>query len=266
MAASRGWHLWRDDEEMAKKDDDLALPKHSKHGAQWQAARMPRRTWVKRLAAYALVIMALVYLFDYLGSSSDPYSYPSSRTRVDPDAVEEAYRQRFDSDKVAHVDNVRKEPSHPHQPPSAKPDEEQQTHKSPPEKTKDEEKNGSPKSDNSAAKPLPRYDGPIRYPALASSLRAITATGGASPKNRNILFAAASLKSSSTLLPLACELATERESYVHFIFMGMADVAMKELLEVNGIDKSCPLILHGTSVIYSIQDKHILTLISRCPS
>ncbi|KAF5123638.1 hypothetical protein E5D57_011554 [Metarhizium anisopliae] len=253
MPASRGWHPrhlwppWRHANEISKKDDDLPLPRHSKHGrsygAQWQSARMPRRTWVKRLAAYALVIVFLVYLFNRAHSPSSS-ALPGSRD--DPDAVAAAYKERFDPARTAHVDGAPKKPSPPHQPPPAEVDGQQKGISSPNEYIDEESKEGH-KPDNGRAKSPPKYDGPIRYPALASSLGAIASTGGDSPHNRNVLFAAASLKSVSTLLPMACEMGIERQSYVHFAFIGTADIAMQDLLEVNGIDKTCPLILHVSS-------------------
>ncbi|KID79107.1 hypothetical protein MBR_00419, partial [Metarhizium brunneum ARSEF 3297] len=250
MPASRGWHPrhlwppWRHANEISKKDDDLPLPRHSKHGrsygAQWQSARMPRRTWVKRLAAYALVIVFLVYLFNRAHSPSSS-ALPGSRD--DPDAVAAAYKERFDPARTAHLDGAPKKPSPPHQPPPAEVDGQQKGISSPNESIDEESKEGH-KPDNGRAKSPPKYDGPIRYPALASSLGAIASTGGDSPHNRNVLFAAASLKSVSTLLPMACEMGIERQSYVHFAFIGTADIAMQDLLKVNGIDKTCPLILH----------------------
>ncbi|EFY93420.1 hypothetical protein MAC_00658 [Metarhizium acridum CQMa 102] len=251
MPASRGWHPrhlwppWRHGNEISKKDDDLPLPSHSNrgrsYGTQWQSARMPRRTWVKRLAAYALVIVFLVYLFNRAYS---PSSSALPGNRGDPDAVEAAYKQRFGPAGTAHVDGAPKKPSSPHQPSPAKVDGQQKGISSPKEPIDKGSKEGHNKPDSGRAKPPPKYDGPIRYPALASSLGAIASTGGNSPHNRNVLFAASSLKSSSTLLPMACEMAMEHLSYVHFAFIGTADIAMQDLLEVNGIDKTCPLILH----------------------
>jgi hypothetical protein len=61
---------------------------------------------------------------------------------------------------------------------------------------------------------------------------------------------------------MACEMAMERESYVHFVLMGTADIEMRTLLEVNGIDKTCPLIMHGKIVIRSPSDRTRHHLIS----
>jgi hypothetical protein len=237
------------------------LPKHAKlssHGvAHWQSARAPRRSWVRRLVAYALVIGALIYLFN-LSFSSDPHAASTaSRTGRYDDDIERAYTERLQNARP-------KEPLHPHQPPpppspaNTDTSDQQKEGTEPKQASHDQgKKQDAVGSDAGHAKPRPKYDGPIRYPALASSLRAITATGGASPLNRNVLFAAASLQSASTLLPMACQMATERESYVHFAFMGMSDIEMLALLEVNGIDKTCPLILHGMPARHRAIEKTI---------
>ena len=90
------------------------------------------------------------------------------------------------------------------------------------------------------------YDGPVLFPWLAQSLNAIGSTQGNQPKNRNVLFAAASLKSAATLLPMACQMASVRQNYVHFAFFGRSDIPLKELLKINGVALECPVILHGT--------------------
>lgn len=63
--------------------------------------------------------------------------------------------------------------------------------------------------------------------------------------NKNVLFAAASLKSASLLLPMACQMGDELRNYVHFALIGGSGIGMDELRAVNGIDKSCQVIFHG---------------------
>ncbi|EHK22304.1 uncharacterized protein TRIVIDRAFT_28508 [Trichoderma virens Gv29-8] len=105
---------------------------------------------------------------------------------------------------------------------------------------------GSGKDESKVAAEAPKtYNGPLKLPNLGPSLQAvITDTSGRLPKNRNVLFAAANLQSAALLLPMACQMATERQNYVHFALMSRSDVPMKELLAINGIDKGCPLIVH----------------------
>ncbi|KND93143.1 hypothetical protein TOPH_02199 [Tolypocladium ophioglossoides CBS 100239] len=222
MSSTRGWHvsrLWRDDEEMAKKDDDLNLPKHSKRACgQWQAARAPRRSWVMRLVAYAFVAGLIIFiLFRIVGAGHS--------------AIERLGDDRYVPDIPG-----RYEPPKGQRPPPLEPEVKQ------PSKPKPKPK--IPTGADTSVDQRKDYDGPIRYLELAVSLRSISATGGALTKNRNVLFAAGSVRSAATLLPMACEMAFERENHVHFAFMGRSDVSMKELLKINGIDKTCPLQLH----------------------
>ena len=95
------------------------------------------------------------------------------------------------------------------------------------------------------------YTGPVKLPQLGETLRAIGGTNGGQAKNRNVLFAAASLESASSLLPMACQMAMQRRNYVHFAFMGRSDISMEDLLKLNGIDVTCQLILHDARPDYA---------------
>lgn len=182
--------FWPDDEEMAKKDDDIHAPGHGRQG-QWQAAgRVPRRRFVARIATYAAVAFMVVFVLHRLTStSSDGPSYGRSSSIYPPGLP--------------------------------------------------------PRGGKQAVQPARTYDGPARFPDLPDTLRAIAATGGNMFKNRNVLFAAASLRSAATLLPMACQMAEERQNYVHFALMSRSDIPMGELLKINGIDDSCQVLLHG---------------------
>jgi hypothetical protein len=90
------------------------------------------------------------------------------------------------------------------------------------------------------------YNGPFNLERLSESLQNIRAsTGGGFSSNRNVLFAAASLRSAALVLPLACGMANERHSHVHFALMGGSGVEMEDLKAVNGVDESCEVIFHG---------------------
>lgn len=89
------------------------------------------------------------------------------------------------------------------------------------------------------------YDGPVRFMELAETLHAISGTHGGSTLNKNVLFAASSLRSAGSLLPLACKMGRELRSYVHFALLSRNDIKIEELRAVNGIDKSCEIIFHG---------------------
>lgn len=91
------------------------------------------------------------------------------------------------------------------------------------------------------------YDGPIRFLELAQSLHAIDDTKGASAANKNVLFAASSLRSAAILLPLACQMGKELRAYVHFALMSRSEIPIQGLRSVNGIDGSCQIMFHGMS-------------------
>jgi hypothetical protein len=63
--------------------------------------------------------------------------------------------------------------------------------------------------------------------------------------NKNILFAAANLKSAALLLPMACQMGNELRNYVHFALVGGSGIDIDDLRAVNGIDESCQVIFHG---------------------
>ena len=91
------------------------------------------------------------------------------------------------------------------------------------------------------------YNGPLRFLELAATLRSISNTQGGYMYNKNVLFAAGSLKSIATLLPLACQMGTESRSFVHFAIMSKSDISLADAQKLNGIDTSCKIFFHGTA-------------------
>lgn len=89
------------------------------------------------------------------------------------------------------------------------------------------------------------YNEPVMFLELAESLHAIASTRGGSLTNKNVLFAASSLKSAAALLPVACRMGSELRNYVHFALMSRSEIDMDELRAVNGVDESCHVIFHG---------------------
>lgn len=202
--------LWANDEELAKKDDDLNARQQGPNG-QWQSAvRTPRRRSVARLVAYVFAACLIVFTISRLFGSNG-------------DSVADAYANRITSNDMPHYDAPR--------PPSGG------------------KNDGGGQGMQVEQKKT--YSGPVKLPQLGQSLHAIAGTQGKQTKNRNVLFAAASLKSAATLLPLACQMALERQNYVHFAFMGRSDIALKELVKLNGIDDECQLILHDARPDYT---------------
>jgi hypothetical protein len=97
------------------------------------------------------------------------------------------------------------------------------------------------------------YDGDIFFFKLPLSLHAISRTQGFRRMNRNVLFAASSLKSASVLIPLACEMTkSAANNYVHFAILGRNDLTLDEMLEVNGVDrKECNAYWHDARADYA---------------
>jgi hypothetical protein len=203
--------LFRSEEELGKKDDDHK-PAVPSMRSPWNAAAGGPRRKLKRLAI-VLGLAALVYFF----ISNLPTDVPV-RDRRRP-----VYRPETDA----------KKPPAPGPMPKLK-------------------------SDQTPLRPLPpykpppdtvpppvAYNGPLLFQNLLPTLQGISGTAGSSTVNKNVLFAAASLRSTAMLLPLACQMANELKNYVHFALVGGSDIEMEKLRAVNGIDASCQVIFHG---------------------
>ncbi|KAI1423297.1 hypothetical protein F5Y12DRAFT_786133 [Xylaria sp. FL1777] len=214
-----GWRKMRSffmsDEELGKKDDDHK-PVNSagqRRSPSWQPARGPPRRSLRRMG-----LVFVVALFVYLFVHNIPVLGPDDRMRR-PEYPHSAGRL----------------PPRPDSPP---PD-------------------GVMHPPDPAAQVLApntlvkNFNGPIKFLNLAVSLQAIANTRGSQVNNRNVLFAAASLKSAATLLPMACQMAVGSKSYVHFALLGRSTISMEQLWEINGIDKTCNVIFHDARPDYA---------------
>jgi hypothetical protein len=203
------------EDELGKKDDDHRPTKTSPIRAQWTAATgAPRRKLLKRLAI-VLALAAFVYFF----IRNLPTDLPV-RDRRRP-----VYMPQLDKD----------EPRAPAPIPGAMP------------KLKPDHKPKRPlppRPPSSDEPPSAGYSGPLKFEHLLPSLQAVYSTGGSSAVNRNVLFAAASLKSAALLLPMACNMGLERRNYVHFALVGGSEITMEKLRAVNGIGDHCEIIFH----------------------
>lgn len=95
------------------------------------------------------------------------------------------------------------------------------------------------------------HDGPIKFYKLASSLHSVARLGGQQESNKNVLFAASSLKSASEVIPLACEMARWERNDVHFAIMGRDDMEMQEIKSLNGAVDDCNVHWHDARPDYS---------------
>lgn len=219
-----GPRLFPGDEELGKRDDEYKPGMKSPLGLGivWQQRRasphLPHRRMVKRIALGLLALIALYYFFYNM-----PTDLGQPRTRPN-------YHPGEDTTHNPTVPNTT-----PAKQPAKKP--------------------GSISKPGSGKEPqviLHDFNGPIKFYKLASTLKAVSGTRGSELLNKNILFAAASLKSAATLLPIACEMALQERNYVHFALLGRDDIAMDILQSVNGISKACKIIFHGIFV-----DSHV---------
>jgi hypothetical protein len=195
--------LWASDEELAKRDDDLAARQYQGSNGQWQAAvRTPRRRSVARLVAYIAVAFLVFYALSQTFTTTSTDGEPGG-SNPSPGFNGQRPPGRGSSSTTEQGYNAAL----------------------------------------AVEKPM-TYNGAVKLPSLGQSLHSIAGTNGKQAKNRNVLFAAASLKSASALLPLACQMALERQNYVHFAFMGRSEVPLQDLVKINGIDETCQIILH----------------------
>ncbi|KAH8809070.1 hypothetical protein F5884DRAFT_392646 [Xylogone sp. PMI_703] len=95
------------------------------------------------------------------------------------------------------------------------------------------------------------FNGPIKFYQLASSLRAFGF--GYEANGQNVVFAAASLKSTSILLPLACEMGMKGRNQVHFAIMGRDQISLEMLKDINGIKDECKIYFHDARPDFSVE-------------
>ncbi|KAI1735749.1 hypothetical protein F4680DRAFT_296971 [Xylaria scruposa] len=220
----RGWrkmrNLFMSDEELGKKDDDHKPVKSAgqRLPSSWQPTRVPPRRSLKRIGL-VLAVAVLVYLFVH----NIPVLGPNDRMR-------------------------RPVYSPPHHPPPEHPDTPPPDHVMHPPDPAAQQQQTQPLAIDALER---TFNGPIKYLNLAVSLQAITNTRGSQANNKNVLFAAAGLKSAATLLPMACQMGMELKSHVHFALLGGSSIDMQHLWEINGIDKSCVVFFHDARPNYA---------------
>jgi hypothetical protein len=92
------------------------------------------------------------------------------------------------------------------------------------------------------------FEGPIKFYNLAPTLHLVYALMTNRIENQNVLFAASSLKSVSSMIPLACEMTKRSPNNVHFVIMGRDDLPIDDIKAINGVsDQDCgDLRWHGT--------------------
>jgi len=111
-------------------------------------------------------------------------------------------------------------------------------------------RNKQPSKDKFATKYY--YEGEMNFYELPSSMQSLNRFGGSRIRNQYILFSASSLQSAAVLIPMACEITRRGNNYVHMAFMGRNDLSIQEILEANGVDRSCEVIFHDARPDYAM--------------
>ncbi|RAL00927.1 uncharacterized protein BO80DRAFT_425322 [Aspergillus ibericus CBS 121593] len=205
------------DEELGKKDDDHRVrPSHTQQWRpkQWKPPR-PRRLLLGLVALY------LLYLF----FKNMPTDLPPAPERFNP-AFAQARQAALQLQQQQQLPSLA------------------DTQQGPPDRVKS---NTELNNDH-------YYDGKINFYSLAKSLHRFQGQSSryGKPTNHVVIFAAASLKSVSDLLPLACQMATRKVNEVHFVLMGREDVSIEGIQRVNGLDDaSCPVNWHDARPDYA---------------
>ena len=198
--------IFADDEELGKKDDDHKPGNGVSIPAIWPLWKTPLRVRRRRLA---IALAGLIFLYFFIKHIPTDLG-PANKRGIMKDATA--------GDRLG-------------RPPAA--EQGSSTDQPPPH----------PPGLGSADKHY--YNGPIFLNQLGASLHGIAKTGGHRDNNKNVLFAVSNLKSASELIPIACEMAVWKRTYVHFTLMGREDVPIDVLKEVNRVTEECNIHWHG---------------------
>ncbi|PPJ50308.1 hypothetical protein CBER1_06473 [Cercospora berteroae] len=95
------------------------------------------------------------------------------------------------------------------------------------------------------------YNGVTKFYRLGGSLQKVAKAMGSYHHNRNVLFAAASMKSLANLVPMACEMAEKERNEVQFAVFGRSPLPLDDIQELNGIDGSCGIQWHDARGDYA---------------
>lgn len=200
--------IFAGDEELGKKNDDHRPMNGPAKSTPW-SARKQTTGWQRRRIVYAICALLLVYVF--VKNIPTDLGPRNDRPRYVP------VTQENQGGKL-HPDGGG--------PPRSKP-------KHPASVTEAEEH---------------YHDGPIKFYMLAASLHGVAGLGGQKEINKNVLFAASSLKSASEIIPLACEMGRWERNNVHFAIMGRDDMDVAEVKKLNGAEEDCLVHWHGKMI------------------
>ena len=206
--------IFAGDEELGKKDDDHRPVNGDAKSAPW-SSRKPARGPQWRVQWRKMIYGICGVLFLYLFVQNIPTDLGPNNRRADS----RVYQGPIDGKRPPpYTESVKNQPPRP----TAASEAEEHYH-----------------------------NGPIKFYKLAVSLQAAAKMGGQMQTNKNVMFAASSLKSVSEIVPLACEMARWERNDVHLVLMGRDDMEVQQLKEVNGAVEDCNVHWHDARPDFS---------------
>ncbi|KAF2672527.1 hypothetical protein BT63DRAFT_422979 [Microthyrium microscopicum] len=217
------------DEELGKKDDDH---KAGDGGKTWHALRSSMRMRRRRLIVLAITIFLIWFLFTHRLRDMLQHRVKEEEIIVANANGKNYHSETTVKDSYGLRGITPSQPSNANEPfsnPKPKP-QHVAPNKGKPDKTKFYTKH--------------YYEGEMKFYALPVSIRRIQSSSSFANQNYNVLFCAANLQSAANLIPVACDMAKRGTTRVHMAFMGRNDMSIDEILQINGIDKSCRVLFH----------------------
>jgi hypothetical protein len=205
--------LFPGDEELGKKDDDHKPGSRTPLTPLWPHHRTAARRSLKRLALGVLAIVALYYFFKNM-----------------PTDVQQRSRRPL----YIHPEAGEQTAPHAKPPPSSQG----------PTTTAGTKAEAISKGEDNELRH--DFNGPIKFYKLAETLQPLSSKSEKDQGKGHVLYAASSLKSTTILVPMACEMARWKRNRVHFAVMGRDDISMDLVKAVNGITEECDVTFHGT--------------------
>ncbi|CAK1358314.1 hypothetical protein CB0940_07061 [Cercospora beticola] len=200
------------DEEIGKRDDDFFRPRRSHSPPATMAATFPLR-WRRRRVMVVLGVLFLVYIVHLYVPGGLGAGYQTESFHPKPARTFAGY-----------------------------------------DTAKSREPKGAPPRDVDSVEDEQSqhyYNGVTRFYRLGGSLQKVSKAMGSYHHNRNVLFAAASMKSLANLVPMACEMAGKERNEVQFAVFGRSPLPLDDIQELNGIDGSCTIQWHDARGDYA---------------
>jgi hypothetical protein len=205
--------LFPGDVELGKRDDDHKPGSKRPLAATWSYHRLVLRRSYRKIVLGLVLLVGLYYFFKNMPTDLGPHT---ARPDYDHPSAVQGPNRWSNSQSTKHKE------------------------------TGESTQSGVADSNLAEAETKHSFNGPIKFYELAASLGAIAKnTRGGALNMGHVLFVTSNVESATTLLLLACEMATFKRNHVHFAFMGRDDISLELLKEINGIKAGCEVWFHG---------------------